>query len=341
MHQNMNKEKSPNACYQNEIKRFQTWVDNYPHPDELTLPPPSPDGKKHYVNTGTFDLYFTSSVSKREAKKSSCKKAIYAASALSKVEGSDLLITDLMSKAVFQILEVMDHKNETRDISNAKDPHKSNPMNIISQEDISLVLSTILSRATQWENIACTYSSCSTTLIRHNNTGKVTLLKLALIEGIPPNGIKTPHDGRSWQSVKEDDTDGRMLGFLVPPEDQVKKNGSYGDKKTEMVGGFRHKRYERCYIAIIGFSLLFKCHDPFRKLTFLKTAMEEDEGANNTDDEDANEDEDDDARDDNTTAKFWRGQRIFEGGYQSNYKACNRALEEAGVPKWEKATHLR
>ena len=79
---------------------------------------------------------------------------------------------------------------------------------------------------------------------------------------LPPHGIETTrtHDTEIWESVGEK-TDGRILGIIIPPCGQLKKMKTRDCLKPEAVGGYRHKRYERCYHGIIGFVLLERLND--------------------------------------------------------------------------------
>lgn len=252
-------------------------------------------------------------------------------------------------------------KRQARDDKKAnRDPHEKLTTNIVSQEELSRVLCHLLSREEQWERTATKISSLSTTLIRHNNSVKITFSKLVYINRLPPNGITTPHDSERWESIE--DPFAEMLGFIIPPQDQIKKNGSYGQKRTEVVGGFCHKRYERCFIGMIAMSLLVKFQNVeyTKHVSFLAQEDETDgqlqdtinktqhEGILDSDDEDDEDDEDDDGNDDTEDVivvdeqnLHWRHHQIFQKGYQSTYRAVRKAFQRAGVPFWEKVTHLR
>ncbi len=46
-----------------------------------------------------------------------------------------------------------------------------------------------------------------------------------------------------------------MLGFLIPPLDQKKKNKSVAKLKTEAVGAFCHQRFSRCMVGLMSWKL--------------------------------------------------------------------------------------
>ena len=136
--------------------------------------------------------------------------------------------------------------------------HTNLPTNIISQEDISrMCVDRISSGHGNWQRTAATLSTCSSTLMRFENARKMTIDKLIVLTNCPPHGIETPHDTRTWESTRTlASADGNVLGMIIPKTDQIKKNKKVENIRTEVTGGYRHKRYERCYHAIIAFSTL-------------------------------------------------------------------------------------
>ena len=106
------------------------------------------------------------------------------------------------------------------------------------------------------------------------------------------------------------------MGIIIPPSDQIKKNAKRDDLKPEVVGGYRHKRYERCYHGIIGFNLLERLNDG-QALFFKKKSLVP-EGSTH-----------------------WTDIHIFHYKYDSANKAFKRAREYADVDHWLKSTHMR
>ena len=305
-------------------------------------------GASPYVSVKACEEFFVDIVYPRPISRYSAMKYVYAIGALAKLENTRLPSQALKTNLIIQNLELMDKRQAGEDKKANRDPHDKLTTNIVSQEELSRVLCNLLTREQQWERTATKISSLSTTLIRHNNSVKITFSKLVYINRLPPNGIKTPHDSEQWESIE--DPFSEMLGFIIPPHDQIKKNGSYGQKRTEVVGGFRHKRYERCFIGMIAMSLLVKFQniDYTKNVSFLaQENTDEDlhEGSPDSDNDDTDNDDDDDDNEDlieiDEHNLHWRHHQVFQKGYQSTYRAVRKAFQRAGVPFWEKVTHLR
>ena len=130
-----------------------------------------------------------------------------------------------------EVLKHIDNKHTERKKAeeHTSDPHEDNPTAIIDQEEISRVLTTKLARQRGWLDSAIVWSVTSVTAARFNSVQRLRTGKMVLIENLPPHGIKTPHDGRSWNIV-DSIGDERMLGFLIPPCDQIKRHHGGGSK---------------------------------------------------------------------------------------------------------------
>ena len=152
------------------------------------------------------------------------------------------------------------------------------------------------------------------TLLRFDSSQRLTLDKLFLLKDLPPMGTETPHDGNRWEDVVEP-VDGRVLGFLIPPKDQIKKNTAHMERKTEAVGAYRHKRFERCMIGIVAFSLLDRLDK--NDISFLRVDLV----PNNM--------------------IHWTKMKLFDLDYTNAHKNYKKMLEDAGVGKWAKVTHMR
>ena len=79
-----------------------------------------------------------------------------------------------------------------------------------------------------WSATASTWATAANTLIRFENVKKVRLNRLKVLEDLTPHGIATTHDTESWDSVRRA-TDGRVLGIIIPPSDQIRKNAKRDD----------------------------------------------------------------------------------------------------------------
>ena len=130
---------------------------------------------------------------------------------------------------------------------------------------------------------------------------------------------QTPHDTISWSDPHDlnvNGTDGSVLGIIIPRIDQIKKNTAVENLKPEVVGGYRHKRYERCYHGILAFVILEKLQNGL-SISFLRK----------------------DATPDNK--EHWTDIKLFLFQYDAARKAFENARELANVDKWQKSTHFR
>ena len=84
---------------------------------------------------------------------------------------------------------------------------------------------------------------------------------------------------------------------------------------SEVTGGYRHTRYERCYIGIMSFILLQKVNDTSKHVSFKATAP--------------------------AGTEHWSDVKIFDICYSAANKSFKTAMESAGVGEWLKVTHMR
>ncbi len=197
------------------------------------------------------------------------------------------------------------------------DPHKDLPTDIISEESQSKVLMKLLSKhSPSWADTASSWAMQSMVLMRFSSTRKVTLAKLVVLHQFPPHGIETPHDTKTWESVKNSKVDGRILGMIIPKREQLKKNKSVDLLDTEVVGGYRHKRHERCYHGILAFRI-FELLNTDKDVSFMaKNAVP-------------------------VGKMHWSMVNIFDFKYDGANKAFKKAVEDADVERWLKVTHMR
>jgi hypothetical protein len=153
----------------------------------------------------------------------------------------------------------------------------------------------------------------------HNNIVKFDSA-LFLINDLPSWGIKTPFDGEDRShpgQSKAGKGNDRMFGILCPPSDQRKKNKSSGSLKTKGVGVYRHKRFERCTSGMLAFGLPQKFELNRGRKSFKKREILE------------------------GNQIFWRDYKLFDLSHVTVFDQYHKMLEDAGVEKWLKTTHVR
>ena len=314
-------EEKGNRNYDGEEKRYKVWIDKTdPGRTKFGLPP------NKYISTQGLISYFLEVQAGRCVQGRTAKKSIYALNKLAVKEEATHVLGEksgtfsielgpaaaAISAALKSIQRSYSLKRRAEDTSC---PQRILPTNIISQRDQSLVLSKVLSRHdSTWADTASTWSTAANTLIRFESIKRVRLNRLKIIKDLPPHGIETPHDTQSWETANQNKTDGRILGIVIPTSDQLKKNTL--ELRAEIVGGYRHKRYERCYHGILGFLLLERLNDG-QAVSFLE-ADSVPEGS-----------------------VHWTQLPIFHYKYDAANKAFKRARELAEVDKWLKTTHMR
>ena len=302
-----------NRKYASETKKYQQWVDNFPNRENLNLPVPV-----SYVSKDAIETYYTQVQKLRKCKRSTAEKTCLALNKeLVKLERSDLgdIRTGTTGEVVTSILEHIENEYNKRAAEKKECPHEDKPTDIIEQEEISKVLLKLLSRHDKnWSDTAVAFATTTQTLLRFDNAGKLTLSKLYVLHTLPPHGTNTPHDGETWDDVRSK-IDGRILGCIIPPADQIKKNNNHQNRMSEVTGGYRHKRYERCYIGIMAFMLLEKLVDKNRKVSFKANAPD--------------------------GMEHWSNVRLFDFCYNAANKSFKTAMAHAGVEEWLKVTHMR
>jgi len=325
----------------------------------------------HRVSVIAVQYFFIEVVVPRKLTRKSALKYLYPLPKLSAREGSNIPLADMKTEAFLLQLQLIDTNCALRDKKNDDDGKGADGQEqmlsteIMTQENLSKVLSTLLKSERKWECTAAEISTLSITLLRHDSILKVTLGKLYLTH-LSPDGDTTPHDMKPYNCDLEP-----VLGIIVPKIDQVKKqHNDYSQRRTEIHGGFRHKRHERDYIAIVAMSLFVRLNGYTAKnVHFLKdttaTAASSTAASSNVnaaasiDTIDAvaataarQEDEDNDdlanprsaaASTTISTSKQmqWRKLPVFPSTYFTAYSAFKAASVAADVPAWEKVTHLK
>jgi len=257
----------------------------------------------------------------REITRGTAEKAHLALNKLAMRENSYLAPDITKHPETAEVIKtVLTHINDThverkkRDALDL-DPHEDNPTAIINQEELSRVMMVRLARSdSNWLDCAVVWCIASLTAARYKSVEQLKTGKMIIIKNLPPHGIEMPHDGRPWDSARQV-CDYRMLGFLVPPCDQIKKpkTNKCQERKTECLGAYRHKRFERCMAGICGFALLGKMNEV--NISFMKNIPK--------------------------GCVKWNLVPLFERKYTTVRNTFKEAMADAGVPEWGKVTHMR
>lgn len=313
-----------NRYYNSCIDMYKKWVDRPPTKRALFGL-----AENEYLNATAINTYFIEVQSRREVQSRAVKKVLYALNMFVKQEGMTSLLGSVPSsgkyfsmingpcqKAIESSLTRVKRNNKEKVKAKKSCPQEKLPTAVISYENISRILLGILDKGnSSWADTASTLAVCSITLMRFENVKKVTLNNLVVLDQYPPTGIRTPHDTEDWTHEKEK-CDGRVLGIVIPRTDQIKKNTSVENLKAEIVGGYRHKRYERCYHGIVAFVIFEKLQDHLN----ISFASEDNVPQGKT---------------------YWGTIQLCHYKYDAAYKAIKSAREVAQVKKWLKETHMR
>jgi len=360
-----------NRTYTNCAKRYMKYVTTQ-KADKLELFE-LPAGK--YVSVIAVEHFFLDFILKETTGTSrNAMKYLYPIPHLSTAEGTNLSLNDLNTKVIKDVCRLLNKKKEAREDAadkEGKGPDSQEKMlstEIVSQQGLSNVLSKLLESEKQWERTATKISTLSTTLLRHNSSLKVNLGKLCL-SYLHPDGDDIPHDFEVYDCKGEP-----VLGIIRPKKDQEKRqNTPYDEKRDEVLGGFRHKRHERCFIGIIAMSLFAKFNDEKyaknfnffkmktpavvvtaataaanpagtiasvmvpRSLTFPSSSLSDDEEEDDGDDDDPDQPE----VDIDESNLLWRKHLVFPSKYPSTNRSIKKAFVMAKEPFWEKVTHLK
>ena len=325
-----------NRYYKIIEKKYKEYIDQY-----LRNPNPAPPGPRlvqrralfqlepgKYVNKASVETFFNEKMALKVVLKDTMMKTVYVLNHLADREESDLapncdILKDPRTRTVINSVLHYVQQNKERHLqamATEGDPHEMNPFNILSQENASKVMFARLAKGIAWEDPIVSWAITLATGLRFDSASTMKIDKIIIVQDLPPRGIYTPHDGKLWSDtlrVQSERGDERMLGFIIPPQDQKKKNKGKTALKYEGVGAYRHKRTERCSSSALAFSLMWKMHHQQNQFSFFKK----------------------DHVPPNRTC--WKEVKIFDLSYGTAYDQYTKMLEEAGVPEWLKKTHMR
>jgi hypothetical protein len=312
-----------NRLYENLERKFKTFVDNHPKKHLFNIPAPGPPEK--YISKNSIETYFVESQKTRVVCAGTIEKDIYALNLLAQRESSPLAPdirngpTASVIKTVLEFVSTEKERKLKEDSQNL-DPHEQNPYNVLNQEEVSRVMSQHLSSGNKWENGLTAWAITTVTLLRFDSAALLSLKNLLLIHDLPPFGIRTPQDSEDWRDMSTSDgrnVDGRMLGIIIPPNDQKKKNRKHQTLKAEGVGCYRHKRIERCACGILAFTFFTRVDSERGKISFLHDNHRP------------------------NYVKAWKDIKLFDLKYTTANDLYKKMLDNAGVPEWAKVTHMR
>ena len=157
----------------------------------------------HRVSVIAVQYFFIEVVVPRKLTRKSALKYLYPLPKLSAREGSNIPLADMKTEAFLLQLQLIDTNCALRDKKNDDDGKGADGQEqmlsteIMTQENLSKVLSTLLKSERKWECTAAEISTLSITLLRHDSILKVTLGKLYLTH-LSPDGDTTPHDMKPY-----------------------------------------------------------------------------------------------------------------------------------------------
>ena len=317
-----------NRFYRDNLNRYKKWIEAHPlRYTQFEL------GDNEYFSETSLNTYFLNVVSTWDMQVTGARKHMSALNQELRRQGNYSFFgrdppsgtnvrsieNGICSAAIKASLASVATNNLVKVKNNQQCAHTNLPTNIISQEEISRMCNSRIALGNgAWQKTAATLSTCSISLMRFANAKKMTIDKLVVLSDLPPHGIETPHDTRSWESTRtSSSSDGKVLGCILPKIDQVKKNAKVENMRPEVTGGYRHKRYERCYHSILGFSILELMHRENVNISFLAKEFVP------------------------AGSVHWTSLQVFHNEYDSAHKAYVKTRAEADVKKWEKETHFR
>jgi len=296
-----------NDKYHQIINLYKIWIDAEGGETRFGLEP----GK--YINDLALKQYYLKKETQRRANKQTAKNTIRALNKLCRYEGTCSLQESGAWETIETVLETLQKKADDRAQEKVYDIAATNPTKIISIVDLSRILLKDLNQANgKWHEICLVWVVLSATLVRWRNGSVLTLEHLYVYKDLPPHGTRTPHDFCDWE---DNDDKGWIMSFLIPPHLQIKKNNSITERRTELVGAYRHKRAERCCAGILAFFLFEKANAPDFKISFLKNPPD--------------------------GYHSWREVKLFPKAYSTTYDSMKESMTRADVPPWLKVTHLR
>ena len=305
-----------NRSYNTQIATYKKYIDNrllHGGARPFHLQPTK------YINKTALETYFLDRVSARNCNANTAKQTVNALDKLVQFEGILALypLSETMASTIQAVFGTLNKRKAEKIMAISADPHKHIPVKILAPWDLSAIMEDILASSSQgdttWKDRGIVWSLLSNTMMRWNNGAKTTLACLYVYKKLPPAGVLTPHDTFAWEDPTKDDRHW-MMSIIIPPRDQIKKNDSISDRKSELVAAYRHKRYERCIAGLIA----FKLYEDLNGVINISFMTQPPAGH-----------------------IFWANMRLFQETYMTTYRGMQRDQRNAAVEEGRKKTHLR
>ena len=189
---------STNRTYASHVKKFKSWVDEKPDDTRETFNIPYPGPPRKYISRLSVESFFLEVQKPKCVTSGTMDKVVCALNQLAIREESADIGPDIREgfagDVVKSVLAYVSKKKEDalKLHSKTSDPHSKNPLNIISQEDISKVMATRLQNGQKWSDLVTVWAITTVMLLRFDSACVLTLNKLYLYEDRPPDGLHTP-----------------------------------------------------------------------------------------------------------------------------------------------------
>ena len=196
---------STNRTYASHVKKFKSWVDKKPDDTRETFDIPDPGPPTNYISRLSIERFFLEVQKPKCVTSGTMDKVVGTLNQLAiREESTDIgpdIREGLARDVVKSVLAYVSKKkeDELKLQSQRSDPHSENPLNIISQEDISKVMATRLQNGQKWSDLVTVWAITTVMLLRFDSACVLTLNKLYLYEDWPPDSLHTPHDCERWE----------------------------------------------------------------------------------------------------------------------------------------------
>lgn len=331
-----------NKTYKGCMKEYKKYINNIRNSEDTSLKEKLkiPQDKEKYISVEGILSFYKDIVKPKGIEHHSARAYINTLHLLMELEKAQTPDGKYITKELienneeFQAILILIDENRKEAESDPKIDHlsKKTATDIVTPQQISAVMMNLLEKERMWEYLSPTILALNCTLIRHAQSEKITLGKLLLVRNKNPKGVTVPLDYGEWEEYGEEAT---MTCFLIPAIDRVKNTAKTGQKRDIVLGGYRHKRVELCFVGNLAMSLLVR----FDNQTFARNMCFLDPETSN-----ANLKFKTDPkkwRTEMNSKVLWRNITVFNTNYDQVYKNIKKAFNDADVSEWEKVTHYK